>query len=150
MNKDWQNKIDAYLRNEMNAEDRIQFEEEMRNNKELFQVMEQHRLIIQRLSKRQEKLDKIKSWQKKKSQKKKIYMSMAGVGIAASILFGTFIIKPFLYSTKDGNMQSIPSFELKDKDFSNKPKIKSMQETTLDSLKKDSIRKQLDKKLKKK
>lgn len=120
--KDNQDRIDAYLRNEMKGEERIAFEKELKTDGKLAADYAMTKNIAKALSDRQEKAKKMKQWDQEiknddEQQKRKIWMWSIAISAAAcaAILLLVFIPMNKIdsskingvegYSTLRGNME---------------------------------------------
>ena len=120
--KDNQDRIDAYLRNEMKEEERIAFEKELKTDGKLAADYAMTENIAKALSDRQEKAKKMKQWDQEikndeEQQKRKIWMWSIAISAAAcaAILLLVFIPMNKIdspkingvegYSTLRGNME---------------------------------------------
>lgn len=84
-----QDRIDAYIRGEMNASERSSFSKELSHNKELWRDYEFTRNIANSISDRERKKRQIRKWNKKSN--KTIYLYSAITSIAAMLVVGFFL-----------------------------------------------------------
>lgn len=124
MRKDFQDRIDDYILNRMSVEENIQFEAEVNQDESKKEELEFTRNVKSAISSRQSKLTELRkmkmTYEKEQEQllgqtacvlcdsetergftnKKttKRFWGWWGVGIAASLLVGLFVINPFKYN----------------------------------------------------
>ena len=99
MNNERQNRIDAYLRGEMMAEDRKRFELEMKHDSALGEEVELTRRIQKTLAHRQEKLEKMAIWDREikrssVSPRRKVQRWFYVALVAAACLLGVYVVFP--------------------------------------------------------
>lgn len=117
MYKDNQDRIDAYLRGEMDAESRIQFEEEQKSDKVLNEEFRATKAISDAIANRKEKLDQMACWDEEENlRRKRLYKKMIlrrwtiGVSAAACIAIGFFAVRPMFMMTSTNSEFVMPDF----------------------------------------
>lgn len=111
MYKDNQERVDAYLRGEMDNETRIQFENELTINDALRQEYNSTKAIVDAIVDRRKKLNMMAFWDKEEETrqnaiKRRITIRRWTIGLsaAACIIVGFFYIKPFIYHSHSYEM----------------------------------------------
>ena len=100
MNNETQDRIDAYLRGEMRAEDRKRFELEMKLDSALGEEVELTRRIQQTLARRQKKYEKMAVWDGEiirssvSSERRKVHRWLYVALVTAACLLGVYVIFP--------------------------------------------------------
>ena len=124
--------IDAYVRGEMSASEKAEFEAEVRRDPDLSREVGMMRLIVDGLKDRQEKLDAMATWQKDAEQKPAMVAAkrhawgpwVAVLGAAAAVVRGVFLFRPL----------SSPTLPAPPIDMSAPPVMRSAGLPSLDSL----------------
>lgn len=106
MYKDSQDRIDAYLRGEMDNESRIQFESDLKSDEALAQVYRETKSISDAIADRKEKLNMMARWDKEEEisqrhihRRNVIRRWSIGVSAAACIAVSFFVIRPMFLPT---------------------------------------------------
>lgn len=114
MNKDNQERVDAYLRGEMNAKERAQFESDIKNDPALHGVYLETKAIADALADRQEKLSLMARWDEEENLKIKaegrrwrMRRWAIGLSAAACIAAGFMIFKPLYYYDRQDAIGSV-------------------------------------------
>ena len=89
MNYNTQDRIDAYIRGEMNASERVSFTKELSQNMELRKDYEFTRNVANTISDRERKKRQIREWNQ--NSHKTVYLYSAITSIAAMLVIGFFI-----------------------------------------------------------
>lgn len=119
MYKDNQDRVDAYLRGEMDSESRIQFERDLKSNEALAKVYRETKAISKAIADRKEKLDIMARWDREEeisrrivARGKNIRRWTIGVSAAACIAVGFFAIRPMFKTIfpEPGSDFVMPSF----------------------------------------
>lgn len=95
MDYNTQDRIDAYIRGEMNASEQASFLKELSNNIELQKDYEFTRNVVISISDRERKKSQIREWNKKSH--KTIYTYLTITGIAVMLIVGLFLF-PYIPS----------------------------------------------------
>lgn len=127
MHKDNQERIDAYLRGEMNTEQKRLFRNELADNEELRKEYLLTKSIVKALCDREEKIDLMKQWSEEEEEdvpmvaaacaatqrtdmkvvsinpKFRILKWVYGIGAAACIAVGIFAIKSLFFTTSSSD-----------------------------------------------
>lgn len=121
-----QDKIDSFLRYELNMNERESFERSLKFDKSLKNDFELTKLISESLSKRAHLYKQMSQWETELEQNDSVnFISrhikriiIVGVGLAASIIIGVFIITPIYNSSmsesKDNYAYNLPLFDSSD------------------------------------
>lgn len=72
MYTNYQERVDAYLRGEMDNEARVQFERELKSDEALAQVYRETRAISDAIADRKNKLDMMARWEKEEEFREKL------------------------------------------------------------------------------
>ena len=86
-----QDRIDAYIRGELNASDRASFSKDLSQDPELRKDYEFTRIIANSISDRERKKQQIREWNRKKD--KTVYLYSTIMSIAAMLVIGFFIFR---------------------------------------------------------
>ncbi len=102
----YQDRVDTYLRGEMDNESLKQFKKELISNESLARVYRQTKAIADVIADRKEKLNMMARWDKEEEIKSKSIHTGAhawrwtiGVSVAACIVVGFFVFRPILMPT---------------------------------------------------
>lgn len=106
MYTNYQERVDAYLRGEMDNETRIQFERELKSNETLATVYRETKAISDAITDRKEKLDMMARWNKEEEireqlihRRRNIRRWTIGMSAAACLVLGFFAIRPMFTSS---------------------------------------------------
>lgn len=118
MYKDNQDRVDAYLRGEMDNEARIQFERDLKSDESLAQVYRETKAISDAIADRKEKLDMMAYWDKEEEireqlsrRRNNIRRWTIGMSAAACIAIGFFAIRPMFRTTSSPTSDfTMPNF----------------------------------------
>lgn len=106
MYKDNQDRVDAYLRGEMDSDVRIQFERDLKSDVELAKVYRETKAISDAIADRKEKLNMMDRWDKEEDisqrlirRRNNIRRWTIGMSAAACIAIGFFAIRPMFLTT---------------------------------------------------
>ncbi len=91
MDNNIQDRIDAYIRGELNASDRASFSKDLSQDPELRKDYEFTRIIANSISDRERKKQQIREWNRKKD--KTVYLYSTIMSIAAMLVIGFFIFR---------------------------------------------------------
>lgn len=106
MYKDNQERVDAYIRGEMNADEKRQFESDLRSDSVLGKTYSKTKAISDAIADRKEKLNLMAEWDKEGKRRlfrKRMLRWSIGTGAAACIAAGFLLLRPLIY------MSSSPS-----------------------------------------
>lgn len=117
MYTNYQERVDAYLRGEMENEARIQFEKELKSNESLAKVYRETKAISDAISDRKEKLDIMARWDKEEIREQLIRRRNSirrwtiGMSAAACIAVGFFAVRPMFMTTSSPSSDfTMPNF----------------------------------------
>ncbi len=117
MYTNYQERVDAYLRGEMDNEARVQFERELKFDEALAQVYRETKAISDAIADRKEKLDMMARWDKEEireqliRRRNNIRRWTIGMSVAACIAVGFFTILPMFMTTSSTTTDFImPNF----------------------------------------
>lgn len=117
MSDNSQNRIDAYLRGEMTAEQRLEFEKDLNDDAKLREDLRLTKEITEALTERQQKIAMISKWEKEAEISERLANHRLtlkrwtiGLSAAACIAIGFFAVKP-LFMTNSGRDFAMPSFD---------------------------------------
>lgn len=119
MYKNNQDRVDAYLRGEMDSESRIQFERDLKSDESLANVYRETKAISEAIVDRKKKLDMMARWDKEEEisrrlihRRNTIRRWSIGVSAAACIAVGFFAIRPMFMTTSPapGSDFAMPNF----------------------------------------
>lgn len=106
MYKDNQDRVDAYLRGEMDSESRIKFERDFKSDETLAKVYRETKAISDAIADRKEKLNMIARWDKEEEISQRLIRRRSnirrwtiGMSAAACIAVGFFAIRPIFMTT---------------------------------------------------
>lgn len=120
MDEDIQDRVDAYLRGEMNNESRIEFERELESNEALAKTYRETKAISNAIADRMEKLNMMALWDKEEEIKQQqirrrdnIRRWTIGMSAVACIAVGFFAIRPMFVATSSSPTSEfiMPNFE---------------------------------------
>lgn len=118
MYKDNQDRVDAYLRGEMDNETRSQFESDLKLDEALSKVYRETKAISDAIADRKEKLDMMARWNKEEEIKEQLIRRRTnirrwtiGMSAAACIAVGFFAIRPmFMTTSSPASDFAMPNF----------------------------------------
>jgi len=118
MYTNYQERVDAYLRGEMDNKARIQFEKELKSDEALAQVYRETRAIFDAIADRKEKLDMMARWNKEEEIKEQLIRRRnnirrwtIGMSAAACVAVGFFAVRPmFMTSSSPTSDFTMPNF----------------------------------------
>lgn len=118
MYKDNQERVDAYLRGEMDNESRIRFESDLKSDDALAQVYRETKAISDAISDRKEKLDMMARWNKEEEIREQLIRRRnnfrrwtIGMSAAACIAVGFFAVRPMFMTTSSPTSDfAMPNF----------------------------------------
>lgn len=117
MYKDYQERVDTYIRGEMNADEKLQFDADLVSDLELNRIYSETKVISDAIADRKEKLNLMASWiaeeelaMKIRRHKMRVYRWTLGLGAAACFVAGLFLLKPMFYMTSSHNDYVMPDF----------------------------------------
>ncbi|MCM1141409.1 MAG: hypothetical protein NC453_22805 [Muribaculum sp.] len=118
MYKDNQERVDAYLRGEMDNQARIQFEKELKSDDSLAKVYRETKAISDAIADRKKKLDMMVRWNKEEeiraqliSRRNNIRRWTIGMSAAACIAVGFFAVRPMFITTSSPTSDfAMPNF----------------------------------------
>ena len=132
MNYNTQDRIDAYIRGEMNASERVSFTKELSQNMELRKDYEFTRNVANTISDRERKKRQIREWNQ--NSHKTVYLYSAITSIAAMLVIGFFIFNQTTNSkTSTESDQAISSVSDNGQSVSFSNEIKNYLATTEDN-----------------
>lgn len=106
MYKDNQDRVDAYLRGEMDTESRSQFESDLKSDEVLAKVYQETKAIANAITDRKNKLDMMARWEKEEEIREQLIRKRInvrrwtiGMGAAACVAVGFFAIRPIFMTT---------------------------------------------------
>lgn len=115
MYRDNQDRIDAYLRGEMDNESRVQFERDLKSDEELAQVYRVTKAITNAIADRKEKLSMMARWDKEEEIKERLIRRRnsirrwsIGMGAAACIAVVFFALLPLLLPPSASKSNFVP------------------------------------------
>lgn len=111
-----QDRIDAYLRNEMSESERRAFEQDLKSNPSLYQDFTLTKAISTALAERQNLRSKMNQWELEARLKEKVSLQKRwtyGISAAAAIAVIIFAVSPmfFVRTTRSGSDFAMPTFE---------------------------------------
>ncbi len=118
MYKDNQERVDAYLRGEMDNDAQIQFERELKSDVDLAKVYRETKAIFDAIADRKKKLDMMARWDKEEQIKEKIIRRRnnirrwtIGMSAAACVAVGFFAVRPMFITTSSPTSDfAMPNF----------------------------------------
>lgn len=117
MYKDNQDRVDAYLRGEMDNKSRIQFDSDLKSDKILAKTYSETKAISDAIADRREKLNMMARWDKEEeirqrliSRRNSIRRWTIGISVAACLSFGFFILKPLIFPSIPKDSFEMPLF----------------------------------------
>lgn len=106
MYKDNQDRVDAYLRGEMDEKTRIEFEQELESNEALLKAYRETKAISDAIANRNEKLNMMARWDKEEEMRQQLIRRRnnirrwtIGISAAACIAVCFFAIRPMFVMT---------------------------------------------------
>lgn len=114
----YQERVDAYLRGEMDNEARLQFERELKSDESLAKVYHETKAISDAIADRKNKLDMMARWDKEEEirehlirRRKNIRRWTIGMGAAACVAIGIFAVRPiFMTMSSPSSDFAMPNF----------------------------------------
>ncbi len=109
---DSQDRIDSYLRGDMSPTERKRFELEIKSDLDLYKDFLETKAIANVIADRGKKLAMMNRWkdEEKALRRKHIRNCTIGMGAAACLLFGCFLLKPLIFPSITHNSIEMPLF----------------------------------------